>query len=364
MTSSDIVLHRLDNQQISRTKFTTAGEVVAWLGAIQGQEYAGAKWSIGLRLPQAADADVEQAIADKTIIRTWLMRGTLHIAAAADIGWMRELLSPRLIDGSSGRHRQLELDAGTFVRSRQLFAGALRGGKRLTRNEMYAVLEKAGIPTVGQRGYHILWRTAQEGLICFGPMRGSQQTFVLLDEWKPKTKSMLRDQALAELARRYFTSRGPATLQDFVWWSGLKVVDARAGLEAIALQLVREKVAGQTHWMPQHMPARKDRSPTTCLLPGFDEYLLGYKERTAVLDRSHSRKVCPGGNGVFRPTIVINGRIVGTWNRTFKGDRVAVEFQPFRAFHKAEERAVAKAASRYEKFLNMPVAGSGAQIWR
>ena len=364
MTPSAIALHRLDNQQISRTKFTTAGEVVAWLGAIQGQDYAGAKWSIGLRLPQAIDAGIEQAIADQTVIRTWLMRGTLHFTAAADIRWMLALLSPRVIDGSSGRHRQLELDAGTFLRSEQLFARALRGGKRLTRKEMYAVLEKAGISTLGQRGYHILWRTALEGLICYGPMRGREQTFVLLDEWGPKTKSMLRDQALAELAKRYFASRGPATLGDFVWWSGLRIVDARAGLETVALQLMHEKVDGQIYWMPRNMPAWKDRLPKAYLLPGFDEYLLGYKGRTAVLDAGHSQKVCPGGNGVFRPTIVINGRIVGTWSRSFRGDGVAIGLQPFRAFVEAEECAVTVIMNRYGKFLNMPLTGCGAQIGR
>lgn len=364
MTASDITRHRLENQKIAGTKFNKPSEIVAWMGAIQGQDYAGAKWSIGMRLPQATDAGIEQAISDQTVIRTWLMRGTLHFAAASDVRWMRALLSPRVIEGSSGRHRQLELDDGTFSRSEQLFARALRGGKRLTRNEMYLVLEKAGISTVGQRGYHILWQAAQKGLICFGPMNGKQQTFVLLDEWVPKTTIMPRDQALAELAKRYFTSRGPATLQDFVWWSGLKVVDARAGLEAVASQMMQKKADGQTYWMPRNMPTREARSPTAYLLPGFDEYLLGYKDRTAVLDVRHSQKVSPGGNGVFRSTIVINGRIVGTWNRTFRGNSVAVGLRPFRAFGETEERAVAKTINSYGKFLNMSVSGSGARVGR
>jgi hypothetical protein len=359
MMLPDISRFRIRNQQISRTKFATPGDIVAWLGAIQAQDYSGAKWSIGLRLRKATNASIEKAIADQTVIRTWLMRGTLHFAAGADIRWMLALLSQRVIDGSSGRHRQLELDAGTFARSRRLFGKALRGGKRLTRNEMFAVLEKAGISTLGQRGYHILGRTALEGLICFGPRLGKQQTFVLLDEWGPKPKSMHRDQALAEMAKRYFTSRGPATLQDFAWWSGLRIVDARAGLEAVASQLIPEKAGGKTFWMPRNPPAPKDRSPKVYLLPGFDEYLLGYTERTAVLDAGHSRNLCPGGNGVFRPTIVMNGRIVGTWSRTFNGNRVAVDIQPFRALTEAEERAVAIPASLYGKFLKMPVIWNG-----
>ncbi len=361
MMLQDISRFRIRNQQISRTKFTTPGDIVAWLGAIQAQDSAGAKWSIGLRLRKETDAGIEKAIADQTVIRTWLMRGTLHFVAGADIRWMLALLSPRVIDGSSGRHRQLELDAGTFARSRRLFEKALRGGKRLTRNEMFAVLEKAGISTLGQRGYHILGRTALEGLICFGPQLEKQQTFVLLDEWGPKPKSMLRDQALAEMAKRYFTSRGPATLQDFAWWSGMRIVDARAGLDAVASQLIPEKAGGKTFWMPPNPPGPKDRSPKVYLLPGFDEYLLGYKERTAVLDAGHSRNMCPGGNGVFRPTIVMNGRIVGTWSRAFNGNRVAVDIQPFRALTEAEVRAVAIPASLYGKFLKMPVIWNGEE---
>jgi hypothetical protein len=354
MTTLDIAHHRLYNQQISHTKSTTPDEVVAWLGAIQAQDYPGAKWSIALRLPNGTDGEIEQAIADKTIIRTWPMRGTLHFVAAADIRWMLALLTPRIIASSTLRHQRLELDEAIFARCKDLFTKALQGDKQLTRDQMYRVLEQNNISPTGQRGYHILWRSAQEGLICFSALRDKQQTFALLDEWAPNTQTMERDQALAELAKRYFTSRGPATLQDFVWWSGLKVSDARAGLAMINSQLVQESIVGQTYWMP-NISVSQSSSATIHLLPGFDEYVLGYKDRSAVLNPMYAAKICPGNNGMFMPTIVINGRIVGTWKRTLKKHAVVMTPIPFTTLTVAENHAFSTAASHYGTFLDLPV---------
>lgn len=351
----DIARQRLHNQHITGTPLAKASEVVAWLGAVQAQDYAGAKWSIGLRLPGATDTDIEQAIADKTIIRTWPMRGTLHFVAAEDVRWMLALLTPRIIAQSAGRHRQLELDEAAFARSKELFAKALQGGKWLTRDEMYRLLEQANISTAGQRGYHILWRSAQEGLICFGPPSGKQQTFTLLDEWVPQTKSLERDEALAELTRRYFTSRGPATLPDFVGWSGLTITEARMGLEMVKTQLSQETINNQSYWMPPDRPVITDNQLTACLLPGFDEYLLGYKDRSAVLEAIHAPKITPGNNGVFNPTIVIAGKAAGVWKRTFKKGAVVMTLNPFAALTEAENQAIAVAAQRYGAFLGLPV---------
>ncbi len=225
MTPRDIVYRRLANQQIARPKYRTPHEMVAWLGAMQAQDYLGALWAIGLRLANAAEADIEQAIANRTIVRTWPLRGTLHFVAALDIRWMLELLAPRVIASGRRRQQQLELDDKIIGRIRTVFVRALQGGKQLTRDEMYALLESARISSAGQRGYHILWRLAHEGIICCGARKGKQPTFTLLAEWVPNAKSLKRDEALAELTRRYFTGHGPATLQDFVWWSGLRVSD-------------------------------------------------------------------------------------------------------------------------------------------
>lgn len=351
----DIPGLRLHNQQITGTGYCKPSELIKHLVAVQAQDYAGAKWSIGLRLPDATDQDVEKAIAERTIVRTWLMRGTLHFVAAEDVHWILELVAPRIIAGSATRHQRLDLDNATFAHCKDLFSNALQGGKQLTRDEMYAVLEKADISTIGQRGYHILWWAALEGLICFGLQDGKQQTFVLLDEWVPKTKVMGRDQALAELAGRYFTSRGPATLQDFVWWSGLKVTEARAGLKAAASQLEQLTVDGQTYWMAPNTANVSGKRQKMYLLPGFDEYMLGYKDRSAILDPQHSSRIVPWNNGMFSSTIVMDGLIGGTWRRTFKRGPVIITPQPFVEFTEEEEKEFSKAAEHYGRFLGMPV---------
>src|SRR5262249_6103388 len=197
MTSSDIARLRLHNQRIARGTFEHPSDVVAWLGAVQAQDYLGALWAVGLRMRNAVEADIEQALADRTIIRTWPMRGTLHFVAAADARGMLELLTPRIVANNTQRPvRQFDLDARKFARSKDLFERGLEGGRRLTRNAMYKVLEAGGVSTAGQRGLHILWRLAQDGVICFGAREGKQQTFALLDEWAPKAKRMSRDKSL------------------------------------------------------------------------------------------------------------------------------------------------------------------------
>jgi len=268
MDNNEIIYQRLWNQLISKPEFKTPAEVVSWLGAIQAQNYASAKWSIGARNPEITNADVEQAIIDKTVIRTWLMRGTLHFVAKDDIHWMLELLTPKLIARSALRYRQLDLDNPTFEKSKEVFYRELMVAKQLTRHEMVLALEKAKISTSGQRGYHLLARAAQDGLICFGPQRGKQQTFVLLDEWVSDAKSMEPSLALSELALRYFTSLGPATLKDFVWWSGLKVSDAKQGLSAISSRLKSEEIKGRIYWMPSYQENTRESFSKTHLLPG------------------------------------------------------------------------------------------------
>ena len=206
----------------------------------------------------------------------------------------------------------------------------LQGGKQLTREEMQGLLEQANIATAGQRGYHILVRSAQDGLICFGVPRGKQQTFALLDEWVPPTPTLARDEALAELTRRYFASHGPATVQDLMRWAGLTTAEAKIGLAAAGKDLRQETIGERVYWMSRELPTMNDEAEATFLLPGFDEYLLGYGDRSAVLDPAYAQRICPGGNGVFNPTLVIDGRVAGTWKRSFKKGAVVIELAPFR----------------------------------
>lgn len=355
MANFDIGLYRLYNQGVAGAGFEEPGQVVTHLGAVQAQDYPGALWSLGLRMKQATPALIQQAIAGRTIIRTWPMRGTLHFVAAADVRWLLKLLTPRIISATASRLRYLEIDDKVLGTSKELIVKALEGGKQLTRPEIYQVLERGNISPAGQRGIHIIGRLSQEGLLCFGTHQGKQPTFVLLDEWLPRTRELARDEALAELAKRYFTGHGPATLADFERWAGLKTSDARAGLEMVKAELHREEVAGQTYWLPQNTPPMPGKQPSLYLLPGFDEFILGYKDRSAVFEPQDVSKIIPGGNGMFLPTIVSNGRVVGTWKRDLKKDKIVIKPVPFTALSPAEIDGLVTAAGHYGRFMSTAV---------
>ncbi len=322
---------------------------------MQAQDYLGALWSIGLRLPDSTEAAIEKAVEERSIVRTWPMRGTLHFVAAVEVRWMLELLTPRSIAGQAARARELELDAIVFSKCEKLFINALKGDRQLTREAMMNLLEAHHISTIKQRGYHILWRLAQEGLLIFAARSGKSHTFALLEEWVPPAKKLDREAALLELTRRYFTSHGPAMLSDFAGWSGLKITDARAGLEAASSHLHKEKVGDADFWMSAETVMPADEAKATYLLPGFDEYLLGYKDRRAVLETQHAEKIVPGGNGMFLSTIVMNGRVVGTWKRVLKKKSVAITATGFKPFNNAEKQSIIEAAERYGQFLGLPV---------
>jgi hypothetical protein len=318
---------------------------------MQAQDYLGTLWAIGLRLPTATETDIERAIADRTIIRTWPLRSTLHFVAAADVHWLLEFLGPRIVAAAAVRHEQFGLDKTVLTRIRKVLVKALQSDQQLTRDEIYTLLQRARISVEDQRGYHILWRMGVDRIICFGARRGKQQTFTLLEEWSPKVRALDSDAALAELTLRYFQGHGPATLPDFVWWSGLKISDARTGLALVSAQLESVTVNDTVYWMN---PATLSRiGPVVSLLPGFDEYLLGYRDRSAALDPLDARKIQPGSNGIFAATIVIDGKITGTWKRVFAKKSVAISIDLFRSLTKAEARALEEAMGRYCEFLGM-----------
>ena len=351
MTTETIAHQRLHNQQIAQPAFMHPRDVVAWLGAVQAQDYLGALWAVGLRTPGATERAIEQALVERTIVRTWPMRGTIHFVAAADARWMLELLAPRVVQRARNRRAQLGLDETIIAASAEIVAGALQGGQQLPRNTLYQRLEQANIATTASRGLHILGRLAHDRLICFGPRADKQPTFVLLDEWLPNTKSLPHDEALATLTLRYFTGHGPATVQDFMWWSGLTAAEAKAGLAAVMEQLERAAINGRDYYFTQQQPTTDDMPPNAFLLPPFDEFLVGYRDRSAVLDPHYNGRVVPGGNGIFNPIIVIGGRVVGTWKRAFKQERVILTFTPFLDFSEAEAGTIAAAAQRYADFV-------------
>lgn len=361
--ASDIAGWRLRSQRIVGAGFKRPGEVVAWMGAVQAQDYLGALWALGIRMETAREETIEQAIADRTMVRSWPMRGTLHFVAPADLRWMLALLGSRVIAGQRARHRQLELDQAAFDRSRDIITRALVGGRRLTRDALYGTLEAAGVATTGERGLHILQRLALAGLLCFASRAGKQQTFALLEEWVPAARTLESNEALAELAGRYFQSHGPATVQDFAWWSGLTLAEAKRGIELAGSRLEREVVDGQSYWLaaasPGAEPAASPSSPTVWLLPPYDEYTVAYKDRSAVLDPTHGRVI--SGNGIFYPVIVVDGRVAGTWKRVFKKGAVEITLSPFAPLKKKERQAAAHAAERYGAFLGKPILLAGTE---
>lgn len=352
----DIAHRRLHSQRISNAPLRKARDVVEWLGAVQAQDYASAKWALGLRLQGATDDDINQAFADGTILRTHILRPTWHFVTPADIRWMLTLTSPRVHAANAFMYRELELDKTIFRRSNATLTKALRGGKQLTRDELRVALQRAGIATDDRlRLTYIMVFAELEGLVCSGARRGKQFTYALLDERAPPTKTLEREEALAELARRYFVSRGPATVQDFAKWSGLTVNDARRGLEEIKAQLRHEAVDGQGYWFSTSRPFAKLVSPTAYLLPIYDEYISGYKDRSAIGNAEVGARLTAMGNDLSY-IIVVDGQIVGSWKRTLQRDAVVIKTDLFRRLTKAENRAVSLAAQRYGDFLELPVA--------
>ena len=344
----DMARLRLANQQITAHGCKKPQDVVAALGAMQAQDYRSALWAVGLRLPGASEADIERAVAAAAIVRTWALRGTLHFLAATDVRGILGLVAPRVIAAGAHRRRQLEIDETTLARSRALFQDALSHKRVLARAEAMNLLESAGITTTGQRGIHILRQLSLEGVLCQAALQGRQQTFALLNDWVPEVGMMDPERALGGLTYRYFRSHGPATLRDFVWWSGLTVADARTGMDLAQTRLVREKVGDTEYWMSPESTSPGEAPRALYLLPGFDEYVLGYADRKIVLDAVAAERIVPG-SGVFRPAIVADGRVVGTWrlgNRT-RGASVVDMFSQLDA---ATSDALSRALRDYDDY--------------
>lgn len=354
MPQVNIPVLRLYNQHISEPRFSKPEDIVKWMGAVQAQDYLGSLWAIGLRLKNKNESDIEASINNKKIVRSWPMRGTLHFVAAEDLRWMQQLLTPRIIKRSAGLYKQAELDSKVLAKSRKLISTALKGEHQFTRNEIYAVLERAKISTGGQRGLHILGHFAQEGLICFGPRKGKQQTFVLLDEWLPPTKIPAREEVLAKLAITYYRSHGPATINDFAWWCGLTLSEVKIAIQLTGSRLIEEKLNGQSYWMlPQTKQAKS--SQHVFLLPSFDEYLVAYKDRSAALDPKFVNNIKSLGNGIFTSPLIINGRMAGVWNRSLEKGEVLVETNSFVPLSKSTISGINTAARKFGKFLKLPV---------
>jgi hypothetical protein len=354
MDTTDISTLRLQNQQIAATNFKTVKELIDWMGAMQAQDYNQAKWAIGARLPNLTEEQIESAFNQGEIFRTHLMRPTWHFVSADDIYWLLELTAKQIKSTTKSRHRDLGLTQSELEKSKEVLVKSLEGNRTLTREELSDQLNRAGINTYEQRLPHILMNAEIDGIICSGAIAGKKQTYALLAERVPLKKTFNKDEALTLLAKKYFTSHGPATLPDFVWWSGLPVADARKALEMNKPTLISETIDADTYWFSDSVNLPSSPPDSVYLLPAFDEYLISYKNRSAAITADHHAKAI-SNNGIFRPVIVVNGQISGLWKRTVKKDTILIELDHFRLHNKTEKELIEKAAESFGHFSGMKV---------
>jgi hypothetical protein len=331
---------------------------VRWMTAMQAQDLPAALWAVGARVSGAGLGDVRSALDSGAVVRSWPMRGTLHLVAPEDLGWMLELTAERLTKSIAARHRDLGIAWADIEKCRDLALEYIAGGGPASRAELFQVFDAAGQPTQGQRGIHILGTLCRHAWLVLGPLAGNQQLFAAFDDWIPVSRSLQRQEGIAEFALRYFHSHGPATIRDFAWWTQIPLTDVRAAFEDVKEQLVELEFEGTSYWLSPETAALPDGGisgqRSVLLLPGFDEFVLGYQDRSLVLAAEHTNKIVPGGNGVFKKTVVAGGEVIGTWARegTRAGAGVVPElFNETDSLGPTAQAAFNRAAQRYLAFL-------------
>jgi hypothetical protein len=283
------------------------------------------------------------------------MRPTWHFVPPRDIRWLLGLTAARVHTGNAFMYRKLELDPEIRKKSYKVFEKSLRDNRYLTRPEIGTDFAKAGIQAEGMRLGYFIMSAELDGVICSGPRKGKQFTYALLEERSPQAKSLKQDEALAELTRRYFATRGPATLQDFTWWSGLTMSEARKGIELVRKQFVSEVLEEQTYWFDEAVTPVREKSPTVHLLPNYDEYFIGFKDRSAI--GKLVSPFAPEENSVALSAhiLIMNGQIIGGWRRTITKNAVTLERNLLVDLNRTQERALQQEVDRYSEFLQLPV---------
>lgn len=348
MTLREISNLRLASQQITGGRFKTAKEIVNWMGAIQAQDFAMSKWAIGLRVNDFTEKSITAIIDSGEIIRTHLMRPTWHLVSSEDIYWLLELTAPHIRSSMKGRHRELELSESLLKKTNGIIRKSLLGNNHLTREELVLILEAAGIYTVNNRGSHIFLNAELDGIICSGPSKGKKQTYALLDERVAKAHNLSREEALKKLAFKYFLSHGPATLRDFKWWSGLPARDTREALEMIKMNLVSEETGKEIFWFDKSLQQSASVENEVHLLPAYDEFIISYQTRSPSFPLIHQRKISE--NGFFRPVVVINGQVSGSWKRTDEKDKLIIEISLFQSPRRHLKDLIEKEAEDFGHF--------------
>jgi hypothetical protein len=351
----NIAKERLSNQRLVGERFDAAADVVRWLGAVQAQDYPAAKWGLALRMNEATNDAIDAAFIAGAILRTHVMRPTWHFVAPEDLRWLLALTGPRVQSANARVYRRLELDDVVFRRARAILTKALEGGHSLTRSELGDVLQTKRIVARGQRLAFLIMYAELAGLICSGPLRANQHTYALLEERVPRAPVFGQEEALSILARRYFTSHGPATAHDFAWWSGLTVTHAKRALDSVKGQFESVQTNGKTYWLPPTTTLASTNQPMLHLLPNYDEHVVAYRDHAPSLDPRAPRALDGWGSTLTAHLVVVNGLIVGGWRRRLEPDRVVVQLNRPIPLRPKELTGLKRAARDYGDFLGLPV---------
>lgn len=349
---------RLASHALTGQGHASVAGAVRWMTALQAQDLPSALWAVGQRVPGSRSADVRDALDRGLIVRSWPMRGTLHLLAPEDLKWVLDITADRLIRGMAGRHRELGISAADIDAAAEAGLQLVSGGRAASRAELFGAFERAGQPTGGQRGIHLLGILCQRGWLVQGPLAGNQQLVVAVADWIKVSRSLGRAEGIAEWLLRYLRSHGPATERDFSWWSGIPLTEVRVALAEVTDQLVELEFNGVSYWLsPETAALLDDGVPgarSVLALPGFDEFLLGYTDRSLVLPPEHANVIVPGGNGVFKKIIVAGGQVVGTWTGTAGGAAVVAHpFDSVNGLRPAAQRSFELQAAKYRKFFGV-----------
>jgi len=348
MENKNFTAIRLVNHQLSGTEYTTPRQIVAYFGMMQAQDFNSAKLDIGVRLSECTEKQIHEAFDNGEILRTHVLRPTWHFVTPENIRWMLRLSANRILQSMKSRDRDLGLNEEVYTKCYRIIEKSFEKEDNITREGLANILYDAGIKLNSSQMNHIVTGAEANGIICSGVLCGKTQTYALLEKRVPAAKPLTKEESLVKLARIYFTGHGPAALHDFVWWSGLSVGEARQGLESVQAEFISEMIDGQRYWMPDINFQPASAGNALHLLPAFDEYIVGYKDRTAVLASEVHRKAV-SSNGVFRPVVVKNGRVIGLWKKAASGKKI-ITLSPFEPIDDATQQLIDTAAKRLQAF--------------
>jgi hypothetical protein len=354
MNLQELSILRLENQHIAKSRFNTVKEIASWMCAMQAQDFNMSKWALGIRLQESSVTAINKAIDSGELVRTHLLRPTWHLVSSDDIGWILSLTAPQIRSAVKSRDKELGLTEPVFRKSNSVIEKSLRDGNHLTRPELISELVKTNIDVDNNRASHLLLRAETDGIICSGRLKDNRPTYALLQEWIKATKTFYRDEALRELAIRYFTSHGPATLEDFIWWSGLSSKDSQLALELARSSLNSEIIQNKTYWFASYSSLSQPDTNEVFLLPAYDEFLISYRDRTASL-AFIKLKEAVSSNGIFYPTIVRNGQVIGTWKYSLKKDKVVLQTNLFESTEFEGEIDFSDPLARFAGFLQKEI---------